>query len=53
MLSKSLESFSLDNITAQTQIASLLVASSSHILAAFEKDKEVTFLKNGLIEPTN
>ncbi|XP_016090515.1 polycystic kidney disease protein 1-like 2 [Sinocyclocheilus grahami] len=40
ILSKSLNSINLDNITARTEIANLLVASSSHILAAFDKDKE-------------
>ncbi|KTF76843.1 hypothetical protein cypCar_00034122 [Cyprinus carpio] len=40
ILSKSLKPINLENITARTEIANLLVMSSSHILAAFEKDKE-------------
>ncbi|XP_059361535.1 polycystin-1-like protein 2 [Carassius carassius] len=40
ILSKSLKSISLDNITARAEIANLLVVSSSQILAAFDKDKE-------------
>ncbi|XP_026072633.1 polycystic kidney disease protein 1-like 2 [Carassius auratus] len=40
VLSKSLKSISLENITARAEIANLLVVSSSQILAAFDKDKE-------------
>ncbi|KAK2914329.1 hypothetical protein Q8A67_002728 [Cirrhinus molitorella] len=39
-ISQSLKFISSDNTTQQTEIASLLVLSSSNILAAFNKDKE-------------
>ncbi|XP_050970426.1 polycystic kidney disease protein 1-like 2 [Labeo rohita] len=42
MISKSLKSISMDNITQRTEIASLLVASSSHILAAFNKESDIS-----------
>lgn len=48
VLSECLTSIDLtpDNITALTDTAKLLVESCSHILGAFNKDKEVRFFQN-------